>query len=569
MQKLNTFFICLILLPWNLMAQQFLLAPGAVNSTFSDSRSINFIDFNEDGWIDLFVSNGPEGGQKDLFYLNNGEGLLQSVELGDLTNSALPSDGASFADFNNDGLLDAAVSSWYGAPDLVYLNNGNGQLIKQDNKQLGIAPGSYAETAAFGDYDGDGYLDLYITNNLSSGRNYLYRNLGNGKFEWIKDHILVSATKPSRGAIWLDYNNDGHTDLFVVNEGDYSNELYSGKGNGEFELLNRGSIVIRRVSSMTSSWGDIDNDGDFDAFIGNSGFFTGKENSLYKNFGDSFGEQVDDPTAAGKGCTFGSAFGDYDNDGDLDLVVSNGFCNTNMQNQLFENQGDGSFKEVTELLPANTNICSFGVAWGDVNNDGFLDLMFANCKNNDTDSEKPNRLLMNQGNDNNWLVLHLKGTNSNKSAIGTKVRLKAQIDGKETWQIREIRSQSGYAGQNSPAVHFGMKDAIKADSILIIWPSGLIETFTNVEANQRMFKEEGVATPVSNLVKHFKWKISPNPLSKAASVLSIETISEKAYPNAEAYLLNALGQKVTHFKMPIQPGSQIQEIPISSISLKS
>ena len=568
MYKLATQLICFLFLPLFLPAQQFILAASDVNKGTSDSRSVNFMDLNNDGWIDLFVSNGPEGGQKDFIYLNNGEGVLKSMLLEDITLAELPSDGASFADYNNDGLLDAAVSSWYGAPDLIYLNDDNGKLVRQDNQAIGIASGSYGETATFGDYDGDGLLDLYITNNLSSGRNYLYRNLGNGKFEWIENHILTSKTKPSRGALWLDYNNDGHTDLFVANEGDNSNDLFIGKGNGEFESLNRGSIAVRGVPSMTSSWGDIDNDGDFDAFIGNSGFFTGEANQLYKNFGGSFGEQKDDPVAASTGCTFGSAFGDYDNDGDLDLVVSNGFCNTNMQNQLFENQGDGTFKEVSELLPLNGNTCSFGIAWGDINNDGALDLVVANCKNEKTDSEKANLLIMNQGNDNNWIELTLKGTTSNKGAIGTKIRAKASIDGKTVWQLREIRSQSGYAGQNSSVVHFGLKNASKADSIVVIWPSGLVEVFLDVEANQRIFKEEGVATRISNLTTKLNWVLSPNPLKQETSLLSIQINSKKAYPNANLTILNALGQKVAQRKMKIQIGYQIKDIPLAEMNLK-
>src|SRR5690606_22419458 len=115
-----------------------------------------------------------------------------------------PSDGASFADYNNDGHIDGVVSSWYGAEDLLYLNNGSGQLIY--NAGAGIASGSFAETAAFGDYDNDGWLDLYITNSGGDKHNYLYRNLKNGKFERITNHILVQDAKPSRGAVWVDIN---------------------------------------------------------------------------------------------------------------------------------------------------------------------------------------------------------------------------------------------------------------------------------------------------------------------------------------------------------------------------
>ncbi len=156
--------LCLVVLcsTNTVYAQVFVNASDTIPNTPTDSRSVNFIDLNKDGWDDLYISNGLQGGQKDLLYLNDGTGTLVQITDMAIVQASSPSDGASFADYNNDGNLDGIVSSWYGAADLLYLNDGMGSLNYKGN--AGIVSGSFAETAAFGDYDNDGWLDLYVTN---------------------------------------------------------------------------------------------------------------------------------------------------------------------------------------------------------------------------------------------------------------------------------------------------------------------------------------------------------------------------------------------------------------------
>lgn len=468
----------------SLRAQIFELVPGDISSLPSDSRSVNFLDLNNDDWEDIYISNGLKGGQADLLYLNGGDGSFIRVEDQEVLQAVNPSDGASFADYNNDGHLDGIISSWYGAEDLLYANNGEGQLIYQSD--AGIVPGSYAETAAFGDYDQDGWLDIYITNSGESKVNYLYRNLRNGKFERITEHALVNERQSSRAAIWTDFNNDGIIDLFVANEGNAPNDLYQGLGKGAFNRISEGDIAESAMSSMTGSWGDIDNDGDLDLFVGNSAYFKGERNQLYRNMGDHFTEILEDPVSTFDGCTFGSAFGDYDNDGDLDLAIANGFCNGMLQNRLYENQGDGSFRDVSDLLAVNPDVCSYGIAWGDIDNDGFLDLLAANCRNTEQAAEPANTLLRNLGNKNHWLKVKLKGTESNAGALGAKVRLKAEIDGRTVWQMREVSAQSGYSGQNSMVLHFGLKNAAIVDSLIVEWPSGRKQHLEGVAVDKQI-----------------------------------------------------------------------------------
>ena len=565
------FFLFLICSCLPGQAQNFKVVPGQIAASPSDSRSVNFLDVNNDGWEDLYISNGREGGQPDLLYLNDGTGNFDAVTDMDIIRASNPSDGASFVDYDNDGHIDGIVSSWYGAEDLLFRNDGNGQLKYQAN--AGIAPGSFAETATFGDYDNDGWVDLYITNSAGDKNNYLYRNLQNGRFERITDHILISDQKPSRGAIWGDFNNDGITDLFIANEGDNSNDILFGTGGGQFEKLNRGGIVVRGHGSMTGSWGDIDNDGDLDLFVGNSGYFTPQRNQLFINLGGSFAEITDDPVVAANTCTFGSAFGDYDNDGDLDLIVSNGFCNTNLRNALYENLGDGSFRDASAELGLNGNTCSFGAAWGDVNNDGFLDLAIANCRNNEAASEPTNVLLMNQGNDNNWLTAKLAGVATNRNGIGARVSIKAEISGKPQWQLREVRAQSGYAGQNSLLLHFGLGDALMIDSLVVHWPSGTQQVLTSVAVNQQVEITEGITTGQHFLpatTESAAFEVFPNPandISEVAVRITTPTVHRRSA--GELSLYDTLGRVLLQQEILIGPGEAVTPLAKKTLTLPS
>ena len=527
----------------NLTAQMFQLANGPISSTPSDSRSVNFLDVNNDGWEDIYISNGLSGGQEDLFYINDGTGQFTEVTNMEIVEASNPSDGASFADYNNDGHVDGSISSWYGAEDLLYLNDGNGNLNYNEN--AGIVPGSFAETASFGDYNNDGWLDLYITNSGGDKKNFLYKNLQDGTFERITDHILVSNARTSRGAIWGDFNNDNKIDLFVTNESNEANDMYLGQGGGVFEKYLTGNIVGSQRGSMTSSWGDIDNDCDLDVFVGNSAYFSAQLNQIFINEDGSFEERTEGPVVESNKCTYGSAMGDYDNDGDLDLIVANGFCSSGLTNILYENQGNGTFVDASVELGVNYNICSFGIAWGDVNNDGFLDLMVANCKNSTNDTENSNALLINEGNDNNWLKVKLIGVASNASAIGAKIKIKATIDGATVWQLREISAQTGYSGQNSMIAHFGLGDATQIDSMIINWPAGTTEVIETIDINQQLTLTEGMNTSLRgiDLSEFIQLAVFPNPVSKKQNEITVSIISAKSYKNSTLLVYDTLGQE--------------------------
>ncbi|MEK7256849.1 MAG: CRTAC1 family protein, partial [Bacteroidota bacterium] len=257
-------------------------------------------------------------------------------------------------------------------------------------------------------------------------------------------------------------DGDGDLDLYVSNEENQPDNLYRNDGGGTFTKLTNadGAPGLSNRSSMSSSWGDVDNDGDLDLFVANSEFLVAQNNQLFKNDGDgTFTEITTGQLVTDGGCSYGSNFEDYDNDGDLDLAAANGYCNGQIVNFLYQNDGQGNFSRDHESIENLTTPCSYGAAWGDVNNDGFPDLVIATCKNSSGAPLPSDLFYLNNGNCNNWLKIKLQGTTSNRSAIGAKVWVKATIGGQQVTQLREISAQSGYCGQNSLVAHFGLGDA--------------------------------------------------------------------------------------------------------------
>lgn len=445
--------------------------PGATPSQVAgDSRSVNLVDIDGDGRDDIFISNGPKGGQNNLLFLNRGQGQFEHVTGAALVNDQAPSDGATFADFDNDGDLDVVVVTWYGAPNIPYRNDGNLVFTPLPDALPG-AGRTFSETAAWGDYNGDGLVDLYMTNSEGDKHNLLYRNLGSGRFERVDDSPAVADTLLSRGVNWIDYDGDNDLDLFITNEQGGNQLFRNDKGN----LLPVPGVLPQagNFSTMSASWGDIDNDGDPDLFLANAGYYSPQPNQLLRNDGgDAFTDITPVAMIQDGGCSYGSAFADYDNDGDLDLAVSNGFCTGDIHNFLYRNDGAGNFSRDTSSIADFRTPCSFGLAWSDLNDDGFPDLVVATCRNRPQDADPANQVWLNQANGNHWLQVQLTGEKSNRSAVGARVRVYAAINGRRVGQTREISAQSGYCGQNSLTAHFGLGDATTARRIIVDWPAG-------------------------------------------------------------------------------------------------
>jgi len=309
--------------------------------------------------------------------------------------------------------------------------------------------GGYAEGCVWGDYDNDGFVDLFVAR---YGTDWLFHNNGDGTFTKMTNNTgIPSDNQDSYTAVWGDYDNDGWSDLFVVVKNDQqtnqNNFLYRNNRDGTFQKIVTGSIVTDNEHSLNCAWADYDNDGYLDLFVANG--FLSATNSLYRNNGDgTFTKQasLDTGNFTGDADYFPKcAWGDYDNDGFLDLFVS---TLNNEVNFLYHNNGDGTFTRILSgSLVNDTGAGDRNCAWADYDNDGFLDLIVPRGAHENS----TNLLYRNNGNNNGWIKIKLIGTVSNRSAIGAKVRLKATIGGRTFWQLRETNTGNGFtSGRSRP-----------------------------------------------------------------------------------------------------------------------
>jgi hypothetical protein len=441
-------------------------SPVITNPTRS-TLGAAWCDFDRDGDPDLFTAN--DNLQTDHVYRN----LMNSFEditVSPVTTETLSSAGGTWGDYNNDGHPDLYVSH-LGSPGTLAMNNGDGTFLAVPL----MADNLNSFSSAWADYNLDGYLDLYVT--VSGANNRLYQNNGNGTFTRITTGPLVNYGGSSRNAAWCDYDLDGDQDLFVANTSDESNFLFQNNGDGTFTRIIQGDIVNDHGESWSASWGDYNNDEYPDLFVANNG----QTNFLYRNNGDgTFTRIYTGSITTDLDHSRSSAWGDFDNDGDLDLFVSN----RNDVSKVYINQGDDTFDR---YLSKSYNFR--GVALADMDLDGDLDLFV--CQDGGSNLLFENTI----SEENHWLEVECRGTETNLSAIGARVSVQAMVNDQLIWQTREISSQTGFGGQNEMIAHFGLKDADMIDSLAIYWPSGIIWDTTNVAVNQRLIITERTSEP--------------------------------------------------------------------------
>jgi hypothetical protein len=335
------------------------------------------------------------------------------------------------------------------------------------------------------DFDHDGRLDAYLTHFNDGCR--LFTTDGQGGFKLANRPDLTPVATNYSGFSWGDYDNDGNPDLYVTSMSG-TNILLRDSGKGFFQQVTASGATADGGSFLYSTWVDYDNDGFLDLFVGcgysNQGS-AAQKNILFHNNGDkTFTRVTEGPVASHTGCTWASAWGDVDNDGDLDLYVGTIYEKHEL---LYLNNGDGTFTEAPEL-DLNTGATGTGItgaSLGDYDNDGFLDLLVA-----DASGSGP-ILFHNNGNANHWISVTCVGTASNRSAIGARVKIKATLFGKSYWQIRDVTGNQGFRGCNDLRAHFGLGDASSIESLVIHWPSGVETVLTNVAANQVLTVTEG------------------------------------------------------------------------------
>jgi len=456
-----------------------LVRTGPAVTDRASSGGVSWVDVDDDGDLDLYVANGYDVSadrpvaQRNRLYLNDGAGVLTPVERGPLVERDEISSGSTWGDFDNDGDLDCFVANQQDEDNSLYRNEGGGVFTRLDE----AAPsndGGHSYAASWVDVDGDGRLDLYVANGGMShtGANFAYRNLGEGRFERVMDTPIVGSEAASCAVAWADFDDDGDQDLYVANTRTdpavNADELWRNDGEWRFTRITDGAIGADRGPSSAAVWGDVDNDADPDLIVAT---MYGLANRLYRNDGHGVLTLLDTaPPSVDGTFTYGADLQDWDNDGDLDLLLAN----WGAAPSLYLNDGGGGF----ELARAGDlgRVVAHGasVAAGDVDADGDLDVVIANWPNRPGDGE-PNHLYLNDGTGGHWLRVRLVGTASNRSAIGARVQVATVADGVRRVQTRQVTAHSGFRAQSALALHFGLGRVDIVEEVVVRWPSGRVD----------------------------------------------------------------------------------------------
>jgi hypothetical protein len=483
---------------------------GPIVTDREDPFAGNWGDYDGDGLLDLFVTSSL--GENALYH-NEGD-VAGEWSFTRIASDALASAPHSWTgiwgDYDNNGQLDlfvGDVEAQSGNMLFTYLGPGPADFAALTRSDVGdclVGDRFIVLDAAWGDYDNDGFLDLYLANAaLTPTANVLYRNNGDGTFSRVTPQQAgppVSETGSSTSCGWVDFDHDGDIDLFVRRFGAV-NRLYLNDGHGRFSSMTQGSIVKEVIDDGWACWGDYDNDGFLDLFSAryNAG------SALHRNLA---GQDSTNVTAvAGVQLPLrelnGGAWGDYDNDGWLDLFV----VNDGGTNIMFRNNSNGTFTLVDIGSPLTDGSSHVAGEFVDFDNDGLLDL-FITCGG--SQSQGQNLLYRNNSNSNAWLKVKLAGTASNRSGIGAKVRVRAIIGGRQFWQLREITAGNAFTGTTAPVAHFGLGDAANVTTLRVEWPSGRAEEFTNVAPRQLLTIVESGLLGELGPDRKFHLKISGN-----------------------------------------------------------
>ena len=429
---------------------------------------------NDDCWLDIFVVG--DGGLPNALYHNNGDGTFTDVATAAGVANTPRGRGCVWFDYNNDGWRDLYVTC--AGPNYLFENNGDGTFTDV-TQQTGVGDEKHGTSAAVADYDHDGWLDIYIANwgrppsllfaNPAPKTNVLYRNRRDGTFEETTDTARVADDGIAWGAIFFDYDGDTWADLFVANDHG-PDKLYRNRGDGTFADVSEPSGIVTEINgkptgAMGLCVGDYDNDTDLDLFITNY-----DADLLWQNNGDgTFTNVAEAVGVANEGVGWYASFIDYDNDGYRDLYVVNGDVDNSQKtnrNRLYHNNQNGQFVDRADALNVSVDVVGRGATAGDFDNDGDVDFYIVN--------NTGNTLLQNDVNpDNRHIKIRLRGTESNRDGVGTRV---AVAIGNHI-QTQELICGTGFLGSDSPELQFGLPSDYQMGSVTLTWPSGIVETY--------------------------------------------------------------------------------------------
>jgi hypothetical protein len=508
----------------------------------SMGAAVSIVDFDGDGWPDIYVTNSAIG-SKNALYRNNHDGTFTDVAgqmgVADVNQPGTGvSMGAVWGDYDNDGYEDLCLYKW-GKPELFHNDHGHG--FTRVTGTAGLPPWVNANTAVWFDYDGDGKLDLFIGGYYSEkidlwnlkdtvmmpesfeyakngGRKYLLHNLGNGNFEDVTEKSGIDSHRWTLAATAADLRGTGHPDLFIANDYGVS-QLYFNDGGHFREVGEQTGVGFAPKSGMNAALGDIFNRGQYAVYVSNisengvliqgNNLWVPKEGTSgdglkYENLARDLGVELG-------GWSFGAQFGDLNNDGTLDLFLTNGYVSLDrnrdywydfskiagghtsiisdarnwpamegrslsgyQHKDVWLNDGAGHFADVAQAVGVTDTHDGRSVALADLWNRGVLDVVVANQRG-------PLLIYKNQvAPDNQWIEFQMEGSSSNRSAIGAEVTL--FWNGQK--QVQEVSGGSGFCAQNDRRLHFGMGKNPQLEKALIRWPSGKTQTVTNLSAGQ-------------------------------------------------------------------------------------
>jgi len=496
-------FAALVSLPAAAGAQTFVEVTDPANPIVSDTgvnpasySGASWIDYNDDGRLDLFVV-------RRNVYRNDGGGVFTKLAPGVAAQGA--ASGNSWADADNDGDLDLFTAAGLGGTiskgSFFYRNDGADVFTKVTTGTLGDTLANSGWGAVWGDYDNDGLADLLISAAFNFGGvthpNRLYHNDGGGAFTRITTTDVTDTTAPFTIPMFADYDDDGDFDIFigsgpangtVAPDYIYRNMLVE-NGAADFVRLTAPNFASDPRDGQNFNLIDYDNDTDLDIYVTNyAGTTGGLANDLYRNDG---GGAYTKMTAGDAGAIVGDAdvslgniWVDFDNDGDLDCYVTNDGVATC---RYYQNDGDGTFTAIVAgafVAEPGPHYCATA---GDYDDDGDMDIFVSGAGTSKS-------LYRNDiGNTNAWAQVKCVGVQSNRAAIGTKLRAIATIGGSRVEQRRDIGAQTGFNGHDSFIAHFGLLDAAVIDSLVVTWPLGLTEIYTGLAVNQKHTFVEGAS----------------------------------------------------------------------------
>lgn len=501
MKSIYTSIVLILSLAQSIAQAQFVdqsNSSGINNVGFN--RGVSIVDYDQDGWEDIYFTRLSGA---NMLYRNNGDGTYSALsETAGIAYSG-SSMSAAWGDLDNDGWPDLVLGN-RDAPSIIYHNNGDGTFTDQ-RETAGFATTAKVQAVLLADINNDGWLDIYLANFDSP--NALYVNQGGGQFKEESQDRGALDDKKAMGSLFFDYDNDGDQDLYLTHDANQANILYQNDGAGYFTDVSVSAGVNFAGQGMGVDAGDYNNDGYLDLYITNL-----YENVLFLN--ERNGTFSDQSLVAGvtdRGMGWGTTWIDYDNDGWQDLYV----CNETLfpvngvfyNNIMYQNQANGSFSPTSANSALSSPLGGYGAVAADLDKNGLVDLVIANSGLSDG-----NQLLQNQTqNEHHWVVLRLEGTQSNRSAIGARVTIKVG----ELELCDQVMSGNSFASQNSLQLHFGLGNAIQIDELDIYWPSGQKEHFEQLEVDRyyEIIEQSSItATEELRGSRNLQAKIYPNPV---------------------------------------------------------